>query len=257
MNDRSRPIALITGGSRGLGRSMAEHVARRGTDVVITYRSDAASARAVLDRVKEAGARGIALPLDVGDVSTFGRFADTLRTELEAAFGRSRFDFLVNNAGFGVHAPLLQTTEAQFDALVNVHFKGVLFLTQALAPMIEDGGRVLAVSSGLTRIVLPGYGAYAAMKAAVETMAVYLAKELGERRIAVNVIAPGAIETDFNGGAVRDNPELNRMIAANTALGRVGRPEDIGAAVALLLSPEAAWIDAQRIEVSGGQHISA
>lgn len=164
---------------------------------------------------------------------------------------------LVNNAGTGVHAGLLETTEAQFDALVNVHLRGVLFLTQALAALLEDGGAILNVSSGLTRIVLPGFGAYGAIKAAVETMSVYLARELGERRIRVNTIAPGAIETDFGGGAVRDNPALNRLIASNTALGRVGLPDDIGGAVAMLLAPEAAWINAQRVEVSGGQHISA
>jgi NAD(P)-dependent dehydrogenase (short-subunit alcohol dehydrogenase family) len=256
MADEARRIALITGGSRGLGRNMAENLAQRGVDVIITYQSNAAAAAEVVERIRKTGARAAALELDVGNVSSHAAFARALQAELETTFQRPRFDFLINNAGTGAHAALLQTTEAQFDALLSVHVKGVLFLTQALAPLLADGGRILNVSTGLTRIILPGFGAYAAMKAAVETMSVYLAKELGERRIRVNVLAPGAIETDFGGGAVRDNADLNKAIASETALGRVGLPDDIGPAVAMLLSPEAAWINAQRIEVSGGQHIS-
>ena len=256
MTDEARRIALITGGSRGLGRSMAEHLARRGVDVIITYQSNADAAAEVVALSRKAGARATALKLDVGDVASYPAFARALQAELETTFQRPRFDVLINNAGIGAYASLLETTEAQFDALLNVHVKGVLFLTQALVALLADGGRILNVSSGLTRIILPGFGAYAAMKAAVETMSLYLAKELGERRIRVNVLAPGAIETDFGGGAVRDNAALNESIASETALGRVGLPDDIGAAVAMLLAPESAWINAQRIEVSGGQHIS-
>lgn len=256
MTNQERPIAIITGGSRGLGRSMAEHLAQRGVDVIITYQKNAEAAAAVVESVKKAGRKAAALQLEVGDASSFAAFAKTVKVELEKTFARSSFDFLVNNAGVGAYANLLGTSEAQFDTLVNVHFKGALFLTQALAPLLKDGGRILNLSTGLTRIILPGYGAYAAMKAAVETMSLYLAQELGERRIRVNVIAPGAVETDFGGGVVRDNPEVNRMVASNTALGRVGLPEDIGGAVAMLLSADAGWINAQRIEVSGGQHIS-
>ena len=256
MADEARRIALITGGSRGLGRSMAENLAQRGVDVIITYQSNVDTAAEVVERMRKSGARAAALKLDVGDLASYAAFTRALQTELETTFRRSRFDILINNAGTGAYAPLLETTEAQFDALLGVHFKGMLFLTQAVAPLLADGGRILNVSTGLTRIILPGFGAYAAMKAAVETLTLYLAKELGERRIRVNVLAPGAIETDFGGGAVRDNVDLNRMIASETALGRVGLPDDIGAAVATLVSPESGWINAQRIEVSGGQHIS-
>lgn len=249
-----RPIALITGGSRGLGRSMAEHLAARGTDVIITYQSNADAAAEVVAAIESVGAHGLALQLDVSDIGSFAEFATVVRRALPA-FGPEKLSFLVNNAGTGVHAPVLGTSVEQFDAMMLQHVKGPLFLTQSLAPLLEDGGRILNVSTGLTRIILPGYGVYAAMKSAIETMTVYLAKELGERRIRVNVIAPGAIETDFGGGAVRDNAEINGFVAAHTALGRVGVPEDIGALVAMLLSPEAGWVNAQRIEASGGQHL--
>ncbi len=256
MTNKTQRIALITGGSRGLGRSMAEHLADRGTDLIITYRNDQAAADEVVRQAKASGVRAAALKLDVGQISGFEAFAAALRDTLKSDFGGSRIDYLVNNAGIGVHAPLLETTEAQFDQLLNVHFKGPLFLTQTLVPLLNDGGRILNVSTGLTRIIFEGYGAYAAMKGAVETMSLYMAKELSERNIAVNVIAPGAVETDFGGGVVRDNPQVNEMIASTTALGRVGLPEDIGAAVAMLLSSEASWVNAQRVEVSGGQQIS-
>lgn len=251
----STPIVLITGGSRGLGRSAALAAAKSGIDVVLTYRQQAAEAQAVVAEIESLGRRAVALALDVGDVSSFGAFAAQLSQALQAGWQRERFDFLVNNAGMGVHAPFAETTEAQFDALVNVHLKGVFFLTQRLLPLMNDGGRILNLSSGLARFALPGYAAYAAMKGAIEVLSRYLAKELGPRGIAVNVVAPGAIETDFGGGAVRDNAELNAFIASQTALGRVGVTEDIGPLVAALLQPSTRWVNAQRIEASGGMFL--
>jgi NAD(P)-dependent dehydrogenase (short-subunit alcohol dehydrogenase family) len=246
-------IALITGGNRGLGKSMALHLADRGVDIVFTYRGGASEAQAVVAELQEKGRRAAALQLEVGDSASFPAFVTALSAELQRTFGRSRFDFLVNNAGHGVHASFAETTEAQFDDLVRVHVKGPFFLTQQLLPLIEDGGRILNVSTGLSRMTIPGYAAYAMMKGAIEVLTRYQAKELGARRISVNVIAPGAIATDFGGGAVRDNTHVNQFIASQTALGRVGLPDDVGGAVALLLSPESAWVNAQRIEVSGGQ----
>ncbi|MCI5069525.1 SDR family oxidoreductase [Acidovorax sp.] len=249
------PIVLITGGSRGLGRSAALAAAKSGIDVVLTYRQQATEAQAVVAEIEALGQRAVALPLDVGDVASFGAFASQLAQALQSGWQRERFDFLVNNAGMGVHAPFAETTEAQFDALVNVHLKGVFFLTQRLLPLMNDGGRILNLSSGLARFALPGYAAYAAMKGSIEVLSRYLAKELGPRGIAVNVVAPGAIETDFGGGAVRDNAELNAFIAGQTALGRVGVAEDIGPLVAALLQPATRWVNAQRIEASGGMFL--
>jgi NAD(P)-dependent dehydrogenase (short-subunit alcohol dehydrogenase family) len=245
-------IAIITGGSRGLGRSAAEHLARRGTDVVLTYHSARPEAEAVVASIRALGRKAVALPLDVGDSSSFAAFAATVKTVLSEQFHQERFDSLVNNAGVGLHALLTETTEAQFDELVNVHFKGPFFLTNHLLPLINDGGSILNISSGLARFAAPGSGAYAAAKGALEVLTRYQAKELGERRIRVNTLAPGAIETDFRGGAVRDNPEVNKMVAAMTALGRVGLPDDIGSAIALLLSADSGWINGQRVEASGG-----
>ncbi len=249
------PIALITGGSRGLGRSMALHLAQRGVDLLLTYRERQDAADEVLGQIRSAGRRGIALKLDTGDTAGFGSFVDRVRAELREHFGTEQFDYLVNNAGMGLHASVLETSEAQLDALYQVHVKGPFFLTQKLVPLLRDGGRILNLSSGLARFTLPGYGAYASMKGAVEVLTRYQAKELGSRGITVNVVAPGAIETDFNGGVVRDNPDINRVVASMTALGRVGLPDDVGQAVALLLGPESAWITGQRIEVSGGQSL--
>lgn len=246
-------ITLITGGSRGLGRNTALHVARNGGDVVLTYRSQREEADAVVAEIAALGRKAAAFPLDTGDVAAFGPFADRLRAALRDTWGRDSFDHLVNNAGHGAVAPIGETTEAQFDALANVHLKGVFFLTQALLPLLADGGRIVNLSSGLTRMTLPGYAAYAAMKGAVEVLTRYMAKELGGRGIAVNTVAPGAIETDFGGGAVRDNAGINKGIAAVTALGRVGLPDDIGPMIAALLRDDNRWINAQRIEVSGGQ----
>lgn len=248
----SHQIALVTGGSRGLGRSAALHLARQGHDVALTFRSRADEAAEVVAQIEALGRRAVALPLDLSRIQDFARFADQLQTALARHFGRDRFDALVNNAGEGVHVALADTTEAQFDQMFHVHLKGVLFLTQKLLPLIADGGRILNVSSGLARFTFPGYGAYAAMKGGLEVLSRYLAKELSPRGITVNVVAPGAVETDFGDGAVRDNEQLNAAIAAQTTLGRVGRPDDIGAAVAMLLSPGSRWITGQRIEVSGG-----
>jgi NAD(P)-dependent dehydrogenase (short-subunit alcohol dehydrogenase family) len=251
----TNPIALVTGGSRGLGRSTALALAARGIDVVVTYRQRADEAAAVVAQIEAAGARAAALPLDVGASSTFAAFTTDLRGVLRQRFGRDRFDFLVNNAGVAGHAAFAQTSEAQFDELMRVHLKGPFFLTQALLPLLADGGRIVNVSTGLTRFSLPGYAAYATMKGGVEVLTRYLAKELGARGIAVNAVAPGAIETDFGGGRVRDDAQLNAMVASQTALGRTGLPDDIGPMIAALLAPDNRWINAQRIEVSGGMFI--
>ncbi|WDF91845.1 SDR family NAD(P)-dependent oxidoreductase [Aeromonas hydrophila] len=248
------PIALITGASRGLGKQAALALAARGVDLIITYRSQADEAAAVVAEATTLGVRAHALPLDVADSSSFAAFARQVQEQL-GAWQRQQIDFLVNNAGIGIHATLEQTTEQQFDTLFNIHLKGVFFLTQQLLPLIRDGGRILNLSSGLTRFALPGYAAYAAMKGGVEVLTRYLAKELGPRGIAVNVVAPGAIETDFGGGVVRDNQAVNDFIASQTALGRVGKPEDIGGVIAALLSSDSRWINAQRIEASGGMFL--
>lgn len=251
----SKKIAVITGGSRGLGKSAALHLARQGVDVVLTYQSRAADAEAVVAEIRALGGNAAALPLDVGQSASFGAFAAQLRQTLSEQWQRADFDFLVNNAGIGIHAAFADTSEAQFDQLMNIQLKGPFFLTQTLLPLIADGGRILNVSTGLTRFALPGYAAYAAMKGGVEVLTRYLAKELGPRGIAVNVIAPGAIETDFGGGLVRDNEQVNAHIAAQTALGRVGRPDDIGGAIATLLSDGAGWVNGQRVEASGGMFL--
>ncbi len=248
-----RKIAVITGGSRGLGRSMAEHLARRGVGTVITYRSGKAAADEVVEAAKKAGAKAVALPLEVGDASSFAGFAERLREALRGAWQRERFDFLVNNAGGGLHKPFAETSEAELDELYRVHLKAPYLLTQRLLSLIEDGGRVLNVSSGLARFTMPGASAYAAMKGGVEVLTRYLAKELGARGISVNTVAPGAIATDFNGGRVRDDKDLNQRVASMIALGRVGLPDDIGGAVSSLLLDDTRWINGQRIEVSGGQ----
>ena len=248
-------ISIVTGASRGLGRNTALSIARKGGDVIVTYQSRAEDARQVVAEIQAMGRKAVALQLDTGEVASFAAFAERLRAALRETFQRETFDHLVNNAGHGDYALIGQTTEAQFDALVNVHFKGVYFLTQALLPSIADGGRIVNLSSGLTRLSYPGYAAYAAVKGAVEVLSLYMAKELGARGIAVNTVAPGAIETDFGGGTVRDNPEINKVFADMTALGRVGLPDDIGPMIASLLSEDNRWINAQRIEVSGGQGI--
>jgi len=248
-------IALVTGSSRGLGKSSALALAAKGVDLVLTYRSKQDEALAVVAEIEQMGARALALQLDVADSASFAGFAAKLTEVLQQHWQRKQFDYLVNNAGIGINASFAQTSEAQFDQLVNIHLKGTFFLTQQLLPLIADGGRILNLSSGLTRFTQPGFAAYAAMKGAVEVLTKYLAKELGPRGIAVNVLAPGAIETDFGGGVVRDNPALNAALAAQTALGRVGQPNDIGQVVAALLTDAFGWVNAQRIEASGGMSL--
>ena len=250
----THPITLITGGSRGLGAQMALALARDGHDIVLTYREAAAAADGVTAQIQALGRRALALPLDVVDAAGFPAFAARLREGL-AGWGASRIDGLVNNAGAGAHASFAETTPAQFDSMVAIHLKGPFFLTQTLLPLLADGARVLNISSGLARFTIPGYGAYAAMKGAVEVLSRYQAKELATRGIRVNTLAPGAIATDFGGGAVRDNAELNRFVASVTALGRVGEAEDIGGAAAALMRPGAGWITGQRVEASGGMFL--
>jgi NAD(P)-dependent dehydrogenase (short-subunit alcohol dehydrogenase family) len=248
-------IALVTGSSRGLGKSTALNLARTGVDTIVTYHSNAAEAAKVVAEIESLGAKAIALQLDTANTKTFDDFVEKVQRSLQEKWQTDQFDFLVNNAGTGTYASFVDTTEADFDHLMNIHVKGVFFLTQKLLPLINDGGRIVNLSTGLTRIILPGYAAYASMKGAIETLTLYMAKELGSRQIAVNVVAPGAIETDFGGGGVRDNPDLNKFLASQTALGRVGLPDDIGGAIASLLSTDNQWVNAQRIEVSGGQSI--
>jgi NAD(P)-dependent dehydrogenase (short-subunit alcohol dehydrogenase family) len=244
-------IAIITGGSRGLGRTTAINLARRGVDVIFAYRAKQDEANSLIHEIEAMGRKAAAFRLDTGDIRAFDGFVSEVRKTLQS-WGRDRFDYLVNNAGNSLHANFADTTEEQFDGIVNVHFKGVYFLTQKLLPLINDGGRIVNISSGLARFTVPGISAYAAAKGAIEVLTRYLAKELGPRQITVNTIAPGAIATDFSGGRVRDNPEVNKMVAGMTALGRVGVPDDIGPMIAAFLSDENRWVNGQRIEVSGG-----
>ncbi|VVE80099.1 SDR family NAD(P)-dependent oxidoreductase [Pandoraea sputorum] len=245
-------IALITGGSRGLGRASALAAAQHGIDVILTYRSQRAEADAVVAEIVKLGAKAVALPLDASESSQFAPFAAEVKRVLNELWKRDTFDFLVNNAGTGLHKPVTETTEDEFDFLVRLHLKGPFFLTQTLLPMIADGGRILNVSSGLARFTFPGASAYAMMKGGIEVFSRYLAKELGARGIRANTLAPGAIATDFNGGTVRDNQAVHQMVAGTTALGRVGEADDIGGVVAALLGNEMGWINGQRIEASGG-----
>ncbi|TCK08227.1 SDR family NAD(P)-dependent oxidoreductase [Marinobacterium mangrovicola] len=248
-------IALITGGNRGLGKSMILHLAAQGCDALFTYRSHREEAEAVIKEVEALGAKAVALPLDMAQKESFPAFAAEVQTLLAETWQRQQFDFLVNNAGIGLNSPISETSEAQFDQLMAIHLKGPFFLTQQLLPLIADGGRILNLSSGLTRFATPGYAAYAMMKGGIEVFSHYLAKELGPRRISVNTLAPGAVATDFRDGAIRDSKEMSEFVAAQTALGRVGQPEDIGGVVAALLSPQSGWINAQRIEASGGMFL--
>ncbi len=245
-------IALVTGGSRGLGRNMAIALAKKGIDVVLTYHSNKTEADKVVAEIEALGRKAFALQLDAGNVSTFDGFIQTVTSDLKEKTGNTNFDFLINNAGTALYASFADTTEEQFDTAINIHYKGVFFLTQKALPFINDGGRIINISSGLARFSFPGSSAYGSMKGAVEVLTKYLAKELGSRGIAANVVAPGAIETDFGGGQTRDNKEINDRISGLTALGRVGLPDDIGGVVAFLCSEDAKWINGQRIEVSGG-----
>jgi NAD(P)-dependent dehydrogenase (short-subunit alcohol dehydrogenase family) len=255
MTSNVNKIALVTGSSRGLGKDMALQLAKKGFDVVITYHSKQTEADNVVNEIKAAGQKAYALQLDVSQSSSFDGFADKFKAALKSEFNADSFDALVNNAGVGLHADISNTTEAGFDSMVNIHLKAPFFLTQKLFPFINKGGSIVNISSGLTRFSFTGYDAYATMKGGVETLTQYQAKFLGAHGIRVNTVAPGAIETDFGGGAVRDNQELNTMISGMTSLGRVGLPDDIGGVVAFLCSDDAKWVNAQRIEVSGGMLI--
>lgn len=248
-------IALITGGSRGLGKNAALKLAAKGISSIITWNSNQQEALAVVKEIEQLGVKAAALQLNVAEIASFERFASELQQQLKHVWQRDSFDYLVNNAGVGLYGAFAETSEAVFDQLMNIHFKGPFFLTQQLLPLVANGGRILNVSSGLARFALPGYAAYASMKGAMEVLTRYQAKELGARGISVNIIAPGAIETDFGGGRLRDNEELNKYVASQTALGRAGLPDDIGGAIAALLSDELGWMNAQRIEVSGGMFL--
>ncbi|MGY3213458.1 SDR family NAD(P)-dependent oxidoreductase [Mucilaginibacter sp. HD30] len=248
-------IALVTGGSRGLGKNMAIHLAQKGIGVILTYNSKKEEALEVAAEVELAGQTAAVLQLNTGEIGSFDAFVIELSAILKSKFNTDHFDFLINNAGVGIHQSFAEFTEESFDTLLNIHFKGVFFLTQKLLPVINDGGRIVNLSSGLARFSMPGYSAYGAMKGAIETLTRYMAVELGSRGIAVNVVAPGAIETDFGGGMVRDNAQLNEHVAKITALGRAGLPDDIGGVVAFLCSEEGRWINGQRIEVSGGMNL--
>ena len=248
-------IALVTGGSRGLGKNMALSLAQKGLDVVLTYHSKKTEAEEVVIEIEKLGQKAVALQLNVSDVSEFDPFFQNAKSALQNTFGTDKIDFLINNAGVGLHESFAATTAAQFDDLVNIQFKGPFFLTQKALNVLNDGGGIVNISSGLTRFSFPGYSTYASMKGAMETLTKYQAKELGERKIRVNIVAPGAIETDFGGGVVRDNEQLNQLISSLTALGRVGLPDDIGGVVAFLCTDDAKWVNGQRLEVSGGVNL--
>jgi NAD(P)-dependent dehydrogenase (short-subunit alcohol dehydrogenase family) len=251
----SKKIALVTGASRGLGKNAVLKLAEQGIDVIFTYNSQREEAESVVREIEAKGAKAVTLQLNVAESNGFDPFVAQVKSQLEKVWQRENFDFLVNNAGIGGNASFAETTEEEFDLLMKIHLKAPFFLTQKLLPLIADGGRVLNVSTGLTRFCLPGFAAYATMKGGMEVLTRYQAKELGARGISVNILAPGAIETDFGGGAVRDNQQINQYVAKNTALGRVGQPDDIGGMVAMLLSEQSGWANGQRIEASGGMFL--
>jgi NAD(P)-dependent dehydrogenase (short-subunit alcohol dehydrogenase family) len=253
-NDKTK-IALVSGSSRGLGKNTALALAKKGVGIIVTYNRSPDEAKNVVSTIEEMGGQAVALQLDTSDTKNFDSFVVQLKQSLQNKWQTEQLDFLVNNAGIGINKPFTQTTEDDFDRLMNIQVKGVFFLIQKLLPTIKDGGRIVNISSGVTRFALPGYAAYASTKGAIEVLTRYLAKELGSRQIAVNTVAPGAIETDFGGGAARDNPEINKFLASQTALGRVGVPDDIGGAISALLSEDNRWINGQRIEVSGGMFL--
>ncbi|NCD68975.1 SDR family NAD(P)-dependent oxidoreductase [Mucilaginibacter agri] len=253
--DNKNKIALVTGGSRGLGKDMALRLAEKGLDVVLTYHSKAEEAQNVVAQIEAIGSKAAALQLNVGDIKSFGAFADQLKATLTSKFDTEHIDFLINNAGTGLYTAIADMTEELFDEVLNVHYKGVYFLTQKCIPLMSDGGGIVNISSGLTRVSVPGSSAYASMKGAIETFTKYLAKELGERKIRANVVAPGAIMTDFGGGHLREDEQLQKFISSITALGRPGVAEDIGGVVAFLCTEDARWVNAQRIEASGGMAI--
>lgn len=248
-------IALITGGSRGLGKSMALHLAQKGHDVIITYQHSKAEAQSVVDEIVQGGQKAALLQLDISQTKMFPLFLEALKVLLISQWKTNRFDILINNAGIGINTPFIETTEEQFDTLMNIHLKGTFFFIQTMLPILNDGGRILNISTGLARFSLPGFSAYAMMKGGIEVLTRYLAFELGKRNITVNVLAPGAIATDFGGGVVRDNENANAYIASQIALGRVGLADDIGSVVSMLVSDDAHWINGERIEVSGGMRL--
>ncbi|EDM36109.1 possible oxidoreductase [Pedobacter sp. BAL39] len=249
---KSSHIALVTGGSRGLGKDMALNLAKKGLDVILTYNNEKEAALQVSEAIEALGQKAAVIQLNVGEAKSFDSFFLNLKNTLTETFQAAHINFLINNAGIGLESHFEKTSEEDFDTLMNIHFKGAFFLTQKALPFLADGGGIVNISTGLSRFAFPGYAAYASMKGAIEVLTKYQAKELGERRIRVNVVAPGAIETDFRGGAIRDNAAANKAVASMTALGRVGLPEDIGGVVAFLCTDEARWINAQRIEISGG-----
>lgn len=255
MKSNLNKVALVTGGSRGLGKAMALELAEKNFDIILTYHSNESMANEVVEEIQTKGRKAVALQLDVAKANTYDQFVAEVKNSLSSVFEINSIHSLVNNAGTGIHASYESTTEAQFDEMVNIHLKAAFFLTQKLLPIISDGGSVVNISSGLARFSFNNYSAYAIMKAGIESLSRYQAQELGSRKIRVNTVAPGAIETDFGGGAVRDNQEMNDMIAGNTALGRVGLPEDIGGVVAFLCGEDSKWVNAQRIEVAGGFYI--
>jgi NAD(P)-dependent dehydrogenase (short-subunit alcohol dehydrogenase family) len=248
-------IALVTGGSRGLGRDMAHNLAKKGLEVLLTYHTNKEAADQVVSEIEALGGKAWTAQLDTSKPESFDAFISSATQMLNDERGSAKIDFLINNAGTALYAPVTEVTEAQMNEMYDIHFKGPFFLTQKMLPHLNDGGGIVNISSGLTRITMPGSSVYASMKTAVESLSRYLAKELGPRKIRVNTLAPGAIETDFGGGRTRDNKEINSMIAGFTSLGRVGLPTDIGPVVAFLCTEEAAWINGQRLEVSGGQAI--
>lgn len=248
-------IAVITGGSRGLGKNMAIRLAQQGADVIITYYTKKEEAEAVVAEIEALGQKGAALQFDVGDIPALNDFVERLSQTLATKWGTTNFDFLINNAGFGATIPFIQATETDFDRFMNGHLKSVFFLIQKLLPLINDQGRIVNVSSNTTRVCVPGYSVYATMKGAIETFTKYMAKELGPRGITVNVLAPGPVETDFNNALLRNNPQRKEFMASMAALGRVGQAEDIGGIVAFLCSADSHWITGQRIEASGGMSL--
>lgn len=252
---KTNKLALITGGSRGLGRSMSNKLADKGIHVVITYHTNKTEADKVVAEVEAKGVGAIALPLDVSKAESFKQFGAELRKAMTDKFGSDKLDFLVNNAGIGLATPIGATELAIFDSLSDIHMKAPVFLTQEILPILNDGGGIVNISSGLARFTGPGYSVYGSLKAGIEQYTRYLASELGIRQIRANCVAPGAIETDFGGGAVRDNADYNKMVANKTALGRAGLPDDIGDVVAFLCTDESRWINGQRIEVSGGANL--
>ena len=248
-------IALVTGGSRGLGKDMAISIARKGIDVILTYRTNEAEAQETVKSIGELGQKAVSLQLDMADFSSLDAFVQKVFESLQAGWGTNTFDFLINNAGMGATVPFLQVTEDMFNEFLDVHYKSIYFLTQKLVPAMNEGGRIINISSGTTRFANPGYSVYASMKGAIEIFTKYLAKELGVKGIGANVVAPGPIETDFNDAAIRNNPQMKGVLGSLSPLGRVGAADDIGSVVAFLCTDEARWINGQRIEVSGGINV--